>query len=143
MFNQDFIMRQIQQMTQVLNKILTQVLNLKKTENQTETLNYLNKEFIEEVGFDIDEILAIQTEAELISFIKKTGFNAENLNILADILFEVADQSLEDANKTEVSIKLFSMNLEIYEYIEKSENIYSIDRNLKISMLKNILSHTA
>lgn len=140
MFNQDFIMRQIQQMTQVLNKILTQVLSLKKTENQTETLNYLNQEFIEEVGFDIDEILAIQTEAELISFIKKTGFNAENLNILADILFEVADQSLEDANKNEVSIKLFSMSLEMYEYIEKSENIYSIDRNLKITKIKDLLT---
>ncbi|MEQ9265421.1 MAG: hypothetical protein RLN81_09390 [Balneolaceae bacterium] len=140
MFNQDFIMRQIQQMTQVLNKILIQVLNLRKIDNQAETLNILNRELIEEVGFDIDEILSIKTEAELISFIKKTGFNTENLNILADILFEVADQGLEDPDKSEVSIKLFSMSLELYEYIEKSENIYSIDRNLKISMIKNILN---
>lgn len=140
MFNQDFFMRQIQQMTQVLNKILTQVLSLKKTEDQGEILNSLNQKFIEEVGFDIDEILAIQTEAELISFIKKTGFNAENLNILADILFEIADQSLEDANKSEVSIKLFSMSLVMYEYIEKSENIYSIDRNLKITKIKDLLT---
>lgn len=140
MFNQDFIMRQIQQMTQVLNKILIQVLNLRKIDNQAETLNILNRELVEEVGFDIDEILSIKTEAELISFIKKTGFNTENLNILADILFEVADQGLEDPDKSEVSIKLFSMSLELYEYIEKSENIYSIDRNLKISMIKNILN---
>lgn len=140
MFNQDFIMRQIQQMTQVLNKILIQVLNLRKIDNQAETLKILNNELIKEVGFDIDEILAIQTESELISFIKKTGFNTENLNILADILFEVADQGLEDPNKNEVSIKLFNMSLGLYEYIEKSENIYSIDRNLKISMIKNILN---
>lgn len=140
MFNQDFIMRQIQQMTQVLNKILIQVLNLRKIDNQAETLNILNNELIEEVGFDIEEILAIQTEAELISFIKKTGFNTENLNILADIFFEVADQGLEDPDKNEISIKLFNMTLGLYEYIEKSENIYSIDRNLKISMIKNILN---
>lgn len=57
MFNQDFIMRQVQQMTQVLNKILTQVLNIKNQEVQLDTFTYLNQELLNELGFDLEELL--------------------------------------------------------------------------------------
>jgi len=140
MFNQDFIMRQIQQLTQVLNSILAQVLSLKKLEEQTDTVNYLDQELIRELGFDLDEVLSIQDEDQLLSFIKKSGFNSEHLNILADTLFEIADQNCENLHQHSSSLNLFSKSLLMYEFIEETENVYSIDQNLKISKIKDILS---
>lgn len=139
MFNQDYIMRQVQQMTQVLNRILTQVLNLRKVEDQAEVLSYLNQKFLQELGFDLEEILKIENETQLIFFIEKSGFNNENLNMLSDILFEIADQNFENPDHHSKSLKLFSQSLKMYEFIEKSDNIYSIDRNLKISRIKDLL----
>ncbi|GAB5409173.1 MAG: hypothetical protein BalsKO_15380 [Balneolaceae bacterium] len=140
MFNQDFIMRQIQQMTQVLNRILTQVLRIKNHEVQTDVLTYLDQELLKELSFDLDEILAVESEEELLSFLKKSGLNSENLNILADILFEVAESKFEDLEQHSKSLTLFSKTLFLYEFLEKSENIYSIDRNVKISKIKDVLS---
>lgn len=140
MFNQDFIMRQIQQLTQVLNQILTQVLRIKSEEVQADVLTYLDQELLKELGFDLDEILSIENEKQLHSFLKQSGLNFENLNLLADILFEVADNEFENPNQHSKSLQLFSKSLLIYEFLEKSENIYSIDRNLKISKIKDILS---
>lgn len=139
MFNQDFIMRQIQQMTQVLNRILTQVLKLKSVEDQTQTMNFLDVELMQELGFDLDEILQISDEEDLVSFKGKSGFNNENLNILADILFEVADQNFEDPDHHAKSLQFFSQSLRMYEFLEKDEKTYSIDRNLKISKIKDLL----
>lgn len=139
MFNQDFIMRQVQQMTQVLNRILTQVLRIKNLEEQTDALTYLDKELLKELGFDLDEILVIGDEEQLLSFLKKTGFNFENLNILADIIFEVAEDKFNDPEQHSKSLKLFSKSLFLYEFLEKSENIYSIDRNVQISKIRDYL----
>lgn len=140
MFNQDYIMRQVQQLTQVLNTILAQAISLKKLEEQTDTINYIDQELIDELGFDLDEVLSIQDEDQLLSFIKKSGFNSEHLNILADILFEIADQNFDKLEQHSYSLNLFSRSLMMYEFIEETENVYSIDRNLKISKIKDILS---
>ncbi len=139
MFNQDYIMRQVQQLTQVLNTILTQVLSLKKLEEQTNSINYLDQRLIDELGFDLDEVISIQDEEQLLSFIKKSGFNSDHLNILADILFEIADHNFENVDQHFRSLKLFSRSLLMYEFIEETENVYSVDRNLKISKIKDIL----
>tara|TARA_R110000868_G_scaffold37111_5_gene131416 strand:+ start:40765 stop:41187 length:423 start_codon:yes stop_codon:yes gene_type:complete len=140
MFNQDYIMRQVQQLTQVLNSILTQVLHLKKLESEESAVQYLDHEFLKELGFDLEEVLTIEDEEQLLSFLNKSGLNTENLNLLADILFEVADQNFENSDHHSKSLRLFSQSLFMYNFIEKNENIYSIDRNLKISRIKDVLN---
>lgn len=140
MFNQDFIMRQIQQLTQVLNQILTQVLRIKAHEVQDDAYNFVAQELLKDLGLNLDQILAIEEEEQLLSFLNTNGFNLENLNILSDILFEVAETEFENPEQHNNSMKLFSKCLFIYEFIERSENIYSIDRNIKISKIKDILA---
>lgn len=139
MFNQDYIMRQVQQMTQVLSKILIQVLKLKKSESATEIITYTNEKLKEALGFDIDEFSTVLEEKGLKYFISEKNFNNETLNIFADILFELAEQCFKDPSNHQQSLKMYSQSLLIYEFIETDEKTYSIDRNVKISKIKDIL----
>lgn len=139
MFNQDYIMRQVQQMTQVLSKILIQVLKLKKSESATEIITYTNEKLKEHLDFDIEEFSSILEEKGLKYFISEKNFNNETLNIFADILFELAEQCFENLSTHQQSLKMYSQSLLIYEFIETDEKTYSIDRNVKISKIKDIL----
>ena len=139
MFNQDYIMRQVQQMTRVLSKILIQALKLKESESASEIVNYTNETLKEELNFDIDEFSLILEQKGVRYFIDEKNFNNENLNIFADILFELAEQCFEDLSNHQQSLKMYSQSLLIYEFNEAEEKTYSIDRNVKISKIKNIL----
>ena len=96
MLNQDFIMRQIQQMTQVLSKILIQVLKLKKSGSATEIVSFTNGQLKEILDFNIDEFSSALEEKGLAYFMKEKHFDNENLNIFADILYELAEQCFEE-----------------------------------------------
>ena len=139
MFNQDFIMRQVQQMTQVLSRILVQVLKKSESETATEIVSYTNEKLKESLGFNLDEFSATLEEKGLEYFIKEKNFSNNNLNIFADILYEPAKQCFEDPNTHKQSLKLYRQSLYIYEFIEESESIYSIDRNMKITEIKDIV----
>ena len=56
MFSQDYIMRQIQQLIQVLNTILTQVIKIKQERDKSEVFAYTNQMFKDEFGFNLEEL---------------------------------------------------------------------------------------
>ena len=140
MFSQDYIMRQIQQMTQVLNRILTQVLKLKKQEQGTETVSYTNEVLKEELGFDLEELSAILSDKGISYLKKEHNFTNEHLSILGDILYEVGEHGFDNPEKHSQSLSLLAQSLRLYEFIEMDDRIYSIDRNLKITKIKDYLS---
>jgi len=139
MFNQDYIMRQVQQMTQVLSRILEQVIKKDKSQTAAEIVSYTNEQLKESLGFNLEEFSDTLEKKGLNHFIKERNFNNEHLNIFADVLYELAETYFKDSNKIDEGLKLYSQSLHIYEFIEESENIYSIDRNLKIIKIKGLL----
>ncbi len=139
MFNQDYIIRQVKQMTQVLSRILIQVLKLKKSETATEIVSYTNEQLKEALDFDIDEFSSVLEKKGLKYLIAEKNFNNENLYIFADILFELAEQCFEEPACHQQSLKLYTQSLQIYEFLEADEKTYSIERNVKISKIKDIL----
>lgn len=140
MFSQDYIMRQIQQFIQVLNTILTQVIKIKQERDNSEVFAYTNQMLKDEFGFNLEE-LSILLENDGVNYLKKnTGFTNEHLNILADILYELGDAGFESPDNHETSLSQLAQSLKLYEYIESDERIYSIERNLKITKIKDYLS---
>lgn len=140
MFSQDYIMRQIQQMTQVLNRILTQVLKLKKQEQEAETISFTNKKLKEELGFDLEELSAILSDKGISYLKKEHNFTNEHLSILADIIYELGEHGFNNLEEHTESLSLLTQSLKLYEFIELDERIYSIDRNIKITKIKDYLS---
>ena len=126
-------------MTQVLSKILVHLLKLKKSESAIEIVSFTNEKFKETLDFDIEEFSSLLDEKGVPHFKKEKKISSENLNIFADILYELAEQCFEDPDTHDQSLKFYAQSLQIYEFIEKDEKIYSIDRNVKITKIKNIL----
>ncbi len=139
MLSQDYIMRQIQQFFQVLNTILSRVIKLKQEQNQSDALTYTNEVLKGEFGFSIDELLNILKEKGIESLIKETGFINDHLEILADILFELADSGFDNPKTHDQSLTYFKHSLKLFELIEHDDRTYSIDRNLKITKIKDYL----
>lgn len=139
MLNEDYIMKQIQQLTQVLNRILVQVLKLKKSDSATEIVSFTSQKLKEKLDIDIEEISSIMDSKGLAYLKKAKNLDNENLNILADIFYELAERCFEDSNTHQQSLKMYSQSLVIYKYIETDEKTYSIDRNVKITKIKDIL----
>lgn len=133
-------MRQIQQMTQVLNAILTQVLKLKKLEQEVETISYTNEVLNEELGFDLEELSAILSDKGISYLKQEYNFTNEHLSVLADILYELGEHGFDNPLEHTQSLSLLSQSLQLYEFIEMDDRIYSIDRNLKITKIRDYLS---
>ncbi len=140
MFSQDYIMRQIQQMTQVLNAILTQVLKLKKQDQDAEVITVASEMLTEELGISFSELISLLESKGIGHLKKELGFTNEHLSILADIMYELAEQSFESSNQHEESLSYFARSLTLYEFIEKDERIYSIDRNVKMTKIRDYLN---
>lgn len=133
-------MRQIQQLTQVLNSILTQVLRIKQHGHVEEIVAYTNKVLNGQFGFDLAELTTIIDEKSIPAFKNEIGFTNDHLNILADILYELADNGFNNPENHNESLTLFAKSLQLYEFIEHDERIYSIDRNLRITKIKDFLN---
>ena len=140
MLSQDYIMRQIQQFFQVLNTILTQVIKLKQEHDQAEAMTYTNEVLEDEFGYNLDELAIIIKEQGIEALKQKTSFNNDHLEILGDILYELADIGFDDPEKHDQSLSYFEHSLIIFEFIEHDDRTYSIDRNLKITKIKSYLN---
>jgi len=140
MFNQDYLMRQIRQLTQVLNRILVHILKLKKSGSAAEIVNFTNEKLKETLDTNIEELSLIIDSKGLAYLKTDKNFDNENLNILADIFYELAEHYFENSSTHQQSLKMYSQSLLIYEFIETNEKIYSIDRNVKITKIKDVLN---
>ncbi|MEP1150566.1 MAG: hypothetical protein JXR20_03500 [Balneola sp.] len=132
-------MRQVQQLTQVLSRILEQVVKKEKSESATIIVSYTNEQLKESLGFDLDKFSDTLEEKGIEHFIEEKNFNNDHLNIFADILYELAEAYFKQDNSIDEGLRLYSQSLHIYEFIEENGSIYSIDRNLKITKIKDLI----
>ena len=133
MEQQDYLKRQIDQLGKVLAKIFSYLLGLKNSGQINEGLEITNKTLKNELNFDIQNLLDIPTDDFVNTLKEHKNLANDNLGKLADILLLIADNAQAD-NK-----KIYEKCLAIYEYLEKAENIYTIDRQWKIERIKNVL----
>ncbi|MCZ2224118.1 MAG: hypothetical protein LC122_10880 [Chitinophagales bacterium] len=133
MEQQDYLKKQIDQLGQVLAKIFSDLLGLKNSGQINAGLEITNQTLKSEIDFDIQELLDITTGDFVNTLKKQKNLTNDNLAKLAEILLLIADNGQTD-NK-----KLYEKCLTIYEYLEKEENIYTLDRQWKIERIKNVL----
>ncbi|MBM3456495.1 MAG: hypothetical protein FJX80_15400 [Bacteroidetes bacterium] len=133
MEQRDYLKRQIDQLGQVLGKILLDLLGLKNSGQLNAGIEITNQTLKGELDFEIQDLLEISKDKLIHTLITQKNFTNENLDKLAEILLLVAD------NQQENTKKLYERCLTIYKYLEKAENIYSLDRQWKIERIKNEL----
>lgn len=133
MEQRDYLKKQIDQLGQVLAKLFSELIGLKNSGQFNAGIELTDQTLKNELDFDVQGLLDIPTDKFIDRLVAQKGLTNENLDKLAEILMFIADNR-EDNNK-----QLFEKCLTIYEYLEKIDSIYSLDRYWKMKRIKNEL----
>ncbi len=134
MEHQDYLMRQIEQLGRALGKILSDLAGLKRTGRVSEGIEATHQSLKGELDLDTEEIANLPLENFMETLLANKGFNIGNLDKLADILLFIADSRQDPDRK-----KLYEKCLAIYEYAEKAERVYSLDRQQKMGRVRRMI----
>lgn len=133
MEQRDYLNKQIDQLGQVLAKIFSDLLGLKNSGQINAGLEITNQTLKSKLDFDIRDLIDIPTDDFINTLKEQRNLTNDNLDKLAEILLIIADNRQTDKKK------LYEKCLTIYEYLENTENVYSLDRQWKIERIKNVL----
>ncbi|MCK9400542.1 MAG: hypothetical protein M0Q51_11185 [Bacteroidales bacterium] len=139
MQQEDWLIRQINQLVRVLGKILADLLGLKTQGRVSEGIEAAEQALENELGLNIDDLTAIPTENFIQTLQESKQFSNDNFEMLADIFLIIAEEldqrGMDDGKKK----KLYERALTIYEHLDKTGSTYSFDRHNKIEKIKNAL----
>lgn len=136
MQQEDFIKRQIEQLSRVLGKILFDLVGLTKG-NVADAIEVTNQAIRNELNLDIDEIINLPVDKTLDILINEKKLSGTNLESFADILYQIANVTPPPQDNK--ANKLFEKGLAIYEYLNATSKTYSLDRNFKIDKIKRTI----
>ncbi len=135
MGQEDYLKRQLDQLGQVLAKMLSGLLGLKNKQSLEEGIEQTNQALKAELGFTSDELMALENE-ELVRILEnEKGFKKSHFEKLADLFLFLAEQSSELKKRK----LLYEKCLILFKHIEQSENTYSFERHAKVEEINQIL----
>ena len=139
MQQEDYLKRQIDQLGQVLGKILAGLTGLKSAGQMADAIEAADQAIKEELGLHLKDLYQISL-ADLIMLLSNSKmFNADNLEKLAGIFFSIADGLRQPGLDGEKRKILYERSLAIYEHIENTSATYSFDRHCMINKIKKTL----
>ena len=130
MDKEDYLLREVAKIGLLLRAIIGSLMHKKENlsitlENQFETTKEL---LLNEINFDLDKLLALDEEATLDYVSQRIGINTGNLELLADLVFQLGINR-QPAN----SHIYFEKALQLYEYCNKADRTFSMERQHKIN----------
>jgi hypothetical protein len=131
MEERDYLKKQIDQLGRVLGKILSDLMVLKNQGNISQGIEITNQAVKSELDYELEALLDIPTDIFIQTLIKHKDVSNENLEKLAEIFLLIAD------NTAVINKNMYEKCLVIYEYLEKTENVYSLYRQWKIERIKH------
>jgi hypothetical protein len=132
-YRRDYFKKQIDELGQVLAKLLSDLLKLKKDGNANTGIELTNEVLQKEIAIDLQQLLSIPDDT-FIEELKNKKIADDNLNRLADILLELVENTSEE--HTQQKKMLYKKSLLLLEHVQKSDSTYSMERHEKIERIK-------
>jgi len=133
MIRQDFIIKQINQLGQVLARLLSDLQGLKSSGQKSAGLEITNQTLKNELDLDVQELIDIPTDNFIETLTDQKNITIESLEKLAEILLLIADNNHEDSKI------MYQKCVIIYEYLEKAEDSYTLHRQWILQRIKKEL----
>ncbi len=135
---EDYIMRQIHQLGQVLARMLAHLINIKQVPDAGLSLDEIKQIYKDELDLSLD--LVQQTSAEDLIELLKTDFSfiEQHLEQMAEILSETAD-IMERTGDNISARDVREKTIILLENLQNSSGVYSLERVTRISSLKKML----
>ncbi len=133
MEQKDYILREIEKIGTIIQYIRQKLFggNTAQTNNSEISVDDITQVVKNELNFDIQKLDSLnddELEKYLLNF---KGFNTENIENLANLLYYVADnKDIEDKKP------YFRKSLRLYEFVNKKTKTFSLQRENIISELK-------
>lgn len=135
MEKRDYLLRQIELMTQAFVSLIRRLLGLKELneEEVQQTTDEMLKEYLD---ISVRKIMQMEFHelVELIS--KKQGIHKSNLDLLAEIIVLNA----ESRQNTEEKTNLYRKALDLYEWIDKTGDTFSMERFRKMEEIRFLIA---
>ena len=138
MEQRDYLMRQIEQLGEVLAVMLARLLGIKQKGDKSLGLEELRQTYKSELVLDVEELIKIPKEEIIENFLKKNKLIEHHLETIAELL-QVTGENLISYDRVEDGNKILQQSLYILEYLQTTSKIYSINRVMKIEYLKEML----
>jgi hypothetical protein len=134
MYKRDFIMRMIQMLGEVIARILGQI---RKGDYQQASQNLENayNEFLKQ---DAAFFRTIPKEKLTDILLREHNYNFGHLEILSELFYAEAELLYAQGNQIESTI-YYEKTLLLYEFVDKESKSFSIDKQLKMSKIKDRL----
>lgn len=130
---EDYLRREIDKLGKMLQKALADLLGLKLKNKLSDGIEAANTVLRSELNISLDALSEIP-ENELLHYLYETKkLGNVHVELLADLLFEYAEQSISP-NVT------YKNALLLYEYVTETAIDYSVNRHFKIESIRGFLS---
>ena len=133
MEQKDFLLREIEKIGTLIKYLIGKIIPSSSVEKSEEIIELINRELVENSGFDINEILNFSLNDFDEIFTKSKGYSFENIELIADLLYTIGNDQIA------IKINHLKKALELYEYINEKSKTYSFERSSKINILKALL----
>lgn len=133
MEQKDYILREIEKIGVMLRYLLGKMIPLKSVREKNNISEEINNELLENIGYDISSLLNISKKEFDEIFKYNKGFNLENIELLAELLYKISQK------KPDNSKEILQKSLELYEFVNEAGKTFSFEREKQIDKIKNEL----
>lgn len=131
MQQRDYILREIEKVGAMLRMIVRRLFEWKEDGDKDEGIEQIAAGIALESNVEFENLLKIKKEDFSAYFDNTKGFNAVNIELLADLFAHLAD-----VVEPEKAVLYKLKAIEFYNYIDETERTFSIDRANKLNRLK-------
>lgn len=139
----DYMRQQIDRIDRVLNHLLTELKKCKGEQRISEGLITSDQYLQEHLNLSIQELVTVPNEGFMDMLTEKRKLYAENYEVLALLLIEIAD-SFFAINRSEEAFELYDKTVSIFDYLDTTTASYPFnnifDRQRIYEILRNRLN---
>lgn len=134
MEQRDYLLRQIEIMTQTLANLIRRLLGLKEI-NEEEAVQATDEMLMDSLNISVAEILNTPLDNMVDLILSKESIHETNIDLFAEVLVINAKASVDLERKR----RLFERALTLYKWLDKKSGTFSIERHQKMNEIENYL----
>ncbi len=135
MYQKDYILRMIE----MFGEMLAAIFALIKKGSYKKASQALENAYMDLLHQNSSELLQIQPDQLIETFEKNYRFNHQQLEIVAGLLYAEAELRYQQKQYSKSKIN-FKKSMLIYQYLEKEQKTFSVERQRKISIIEKRIS---
>ena len=136
MEQRDYLMRQIEQLGQVLAHALARLLNMKQAVPGGLSLEEIKQVYSEEMDLSLDLLLDTPKEDLVEVLTARMKFIGHHLEGMAGLLTETAGL-YEASGDPAAAVDLYEKSIRLYEHLQETSGSYSVERIMHIRELQD------